>query len=61
MTPADKKTTAIDRIRLNAEIITFLAEKLDGKMISLEGAQHALRLISDDIWAAYAVHDGIEP
>lgn len=61
MTPTEKKSIAMERIRLNAEVITFLAEKLDGKMISMEGAQHALRLVSDDMWAAYAVHDGVEP
>lgn len=61
MTTTAEKANAVERIRLNAEIIEFLSKTIDNDHISVEGVQQILRLVSDDVWAAYAEYDGVAP
>lgn len=61
MTATEKKAAAVERIRLSAEIIEFLSKTIDCDDISPDGVQHVLRLVSADVWAAFAVYDEVRP
>lgn len=61
MTTTEKRANAVERIRINAEIIEFLSKTIDCDDISPDGVQHILRLVSADVWAAYAEYDGVRP